>query len=73
MNADAVAAIRDPVIKSRLDQLGVAAIASTPAELRRVSQGGNGQMGTGHQGSRHHRLRLSRIERENKSIQGRTP
>jgi tripartite-type tricarboxylate transporter receptor subunit TctC len=34
MNADAVAAIRDPVIKSRLDQLGVAAIASTPAELR---------------------------------------
>ena len=33
MNADAVAAIRDPVIKSRLDQLGVAVIASTPAEL----------------------------------------
>jgi tripartite-type tricarboxylate transporter receptor subunit TctC len=33
MNADAIAAIRDPVIKSRLDQLGVAAIASTPAEL----------------------------------------
>jgi tripartite-type tricarboxylate transporter receptor subunit TctC len=33
MNADAVAAIRDPVIKSRFDQLGVAAIASTPAEL----------------------------------------
>ena len=34
LNADAVAAIRDPVIKSRLDQLGVAAIASTPEELR---------------------------------------
>jgi tripartite-type tricarboxylate transporter receptor subunit TctC len=33
MNADFVAAIRDPVIKSRLDQLGVSAIASTPAEL----------------------------------------
>jgi tripartite-type tricarboxylate transporter receptor subunit TctC len=33
MNADAVAAIRDPVIKARLDQLGVAAIGSTPAEL----------------------------------------
>jgi tripartite-type tricarboxylate transporter receptor subunit TctC len=33
MNADTTAAIRDPVIKSRLDQLGVAAIASTPAEL----------------------------------------
>jgi tripartite-type tricarboxylate transporter receptor subunit TctC len=33
LNADAVAAIRDPVIKERLDQLGVAAIASTPAEL----------------------------------------
>jgi tripartite-type tricarboxylate transporter receptor subunit TctC len=33
LNADAVAAIRDPVIKERLDQLGVAAIASTPTEL----------------------------------------
>jgi tripartite-type tricarboxylate transporter receptor subunit TctC len=33
LNADAVAAIRDPVIKERFDQLGVAAIASTPAEL----------------------------------------
>lgn len=33
LNADAVAAIRDPVIRSRLDQLGVNAIASTPAEL----------------------------------------
>jgi len=33
MNADAVAAIRDPVIKSRLDKLGVSVIASTPEEL----------------------------------------
>jgi tripartite-type tricarboxylate transporter receptor subunit TctC len=33
LNADAVAAIRDPVIKDRLDQLGVAAIASTPEQL----------------------------------------
>jgi tripartite-type tricarboxylate transporter receptor subunit TctC len=33
LNSDFVAAIRDPVIGSRLDQLGVTAIASTPAEL----------------------------------------
>jgi tripartite-type tricarboxylate transporter receptor subunit TctC len=33
LNADAVAAIRDPVVKSRLDQLGVSAIASTPEEF----------------------------------------
>jgi tripartite-type tricarboxylate transporter receptor subunit TctC len=33
MNADAVAAIRDPAIKARLDQLGVSAIASTHEEL----------------------------------------
>ena len=60
MNADTVAAIRDPVIKQRLDQLGVAAIASTPAELGGLPQARNGQMGTGHQGGRHHRFRLSR-------------
>ena len=39
MNADFVAAIRDPGIKARLDQLGVAAIASTPAELGHFSSG----------------------------------
>jgi tripartite-type tricarboxylate transporter receptor subunit TctC len=33
MSADVVAAIRDPVIKSRLDQLGVSAIGSAPEEL----------------------------------------
>jgi tripartite-type tricarboxylate transporter receptor subunit TctC len=33
MNADAVAAARDPATKARLEQLGVVVIASSPAEL----------------------------------------
>ena len=33
MHADTVAALADPVIKERLEQLGVAVVGSTPAEL----------------------------------------
>ena len=52
-------------------QLGVVVVGSTPAELAAHPQVGNGQVGTGDQGSRHHDARITHAERKD-GIEGGT-
>ena len=44
-HADTVAALADPAIRARLDQLGVGVVGSTPEELARVPESRDGQVG----------------------------
>ena len=58
MHADTVAVLAEPQVKTKLDQLGVVAVGSTPEALGTHLRSRDGQVGARHQGRQHQGQRM---------------